>query len=259
LATYVTIAQAGLFWGTAMAIELADYSNPARAIRWFDIDPRFDNNWTSWAQHRVYAYIPSLSAMLDDLAPVNFTSLAEIANVRMAETGAAHGIIKNERLIAGQIKVAAGLKGRPGTTDARPLRVDKALLILFAINSELDRLGHPQIKPTIYLSAFNISGLSAAFNALSAKQKEDLRTELATVLEQPDELASDLLKGNKVSLDLAIRTYQHLSPKPGFKDKLGTNLLRAIETPTRKHTTASGFEMFEKGRLNPLPVGFKRP
>jgi hypothetical protein len=242
-----------------MANDLGDYSKPARAIRWFDVDPSFDSNWTSWAQHRVYAYIPGLSAMLDNLAPVNFTSLAEIANVRMAETGAAHGIIKNERLIAAQIKVAAGLKGRAGTTDSRPLRVDKALLILFAINSELDRLGHPQIKPVIYLSAFNVAGLSTAFNALTAKDKEELRAELAAVLDQPNELASDLLKGNKVSLDLAIRTYQHLSPKPAFKDKLGTSLLRAIETPTRKHTTASAFEVFEKGRLTPLPGGFKRP
>lgn len=242
-----------------MAVDLAEYSDPIRAIRWFDIDPSFDAHWTSWAQLRVYAFVPNLNNMLGDLSPVNFTHLAEVANVKMAEKHAPHGIIKNERLTPAQIKVATGMKGKSGNSDARALRVDKALLTIFAINSELDRLGHPLISPVIYLSAFNLSGLNLAFNTLLSIEKERIRKDLAKVLDQPEDLTSDLLKGNKVTLDLAILTYQHLSTKPEFKGKLGSTLLKAIETPTRKHTTASGFEDFDKGRLKKLPAPFKRP
>lgn len=240
-----------------MPVDFLDYSDVHRAIQWFDIDPSFDHQWVGWTSVRVYAFIPDLGSRLGDLQ-VTFAQIAEIANVEISKRPEV-GIVKRERLTADQVKVAAGAK-RTDNGNLRAIRVDKALLTLFAVNLEAERRNLTLPHTTIFLSAFNVSGLNRLFHSLpTALDKQKFREDLAREIDQADEFASELIKGNKVTLDLAIRAHAFAVKRSDAKGVINSRLDAAIQTPTHKHSTAAAAEDFLRGRLQPLPRPFCRP
>ncbi|MDQ4086392.1 MAG: hypothetical protein M3177_00010 [Pseudomonadota bacterium] len=244
-----------------MKIDPANYTDPDKVIGWLDIDPSFDSDWVGWSTLRTYAYVPGLRPMLNPISPINYGRIAHIASALqddLYQSRNYHGIIKNENLTVDQLKFLTGTS----TTDSgrlKPLRLDKVLLGLYAINAEFVRQGRAEIRPKIILSAYNVIGLSKAFNALDKPSKEAVRTELAAALDQSDQLASDLLKGNKVSIDSALAAYGFLSGRSEFKGSLPETAGSCLETPSRRHTPASVHEDFSRGRLDKLPHPFRRP
>jgi hypothetical protein len=244
-----------------LPVDVNAYSDPNEAIRWLDIDPSFDSDWAGWSILRTYAYVPGLRALMDPLSPVNYHRLAAIASSMQSdlhESGHYSGLIKHENLTIEQMKFVTGtLKNEQGLL--KPLRLDKVLLGIYAVNHELDRLSHSPIRPKIFLSAFGIRGLSKRFNDLDKDAKTVVREGLAEALDQSPMFASELLKGNKVSLDAAIGAYNFLSNHNEFKRFLAGTVAASIETPSQRHTAAAQHEDFSKGRLDPLPAPYKRP
>jgi len=232
-----------------------------RVIQWLDIDPTFDGDWVAWSTLRTYAYVPGLRAMLNPISPLNYGRIAHVASSfqdDIHQSRSYHGLIKHENLTIEQIKILVGTNtsesGRP-----KPVRLDKALLGMYGINAELLRQGQQEIHPKIVLSAFNIRGVSKRFNELNRDDKESVKVDLAIALNQSNQVASDFLKGNKVSIDSAVRGHEYLSSRREFKRSLPAALEDCLETPSQRHTPATQHEDFTRGRLEELPAPFRRP
>ena len=246
--------------GVGLPEDAATYFELPGAKGFLDIDPLFDSDWIVWATLRVYVFMPTLLAMIGDMLPLNYARLVSVANNRCEDLHAAHdyfGFVKKENLTVEQLKFATGIARTPQGR-LRPLRFDKAMLVLYAINAERERRGLRPIAPVLILSAFSIRGVGATFAALDRNQKEMAKAKLAAALGQSEIFADELLKGCKVSIDSAIAAFRLLLTMVEFK-AIPRDLSSAIETPTTRHTSAAQFEDFSVGRLPTLPSPFKRP
>lgn len=244
----------------AKMIRPAVYMENRHVVSWLDIDPQFDANWVSWAQMRPYVFVPELKNLIEPLAPIDFPRLTSTAGdlvEAVRSTPDYNGVVKQERITNEQIKFATALSTAGGRL--RPVRLDKALLILFAINTELNRKKHPLVRPRIFLSAFNIQGLSKIFNSLGKDAKEAVQKSLAQSTGQPEFVISEFLKGKKVTFDLAYSAFEFLKKDSPFKHELAENIEAAIETPSNKHTACALGEDYFGRRFDSLPGPFKRP
>lgn len=246
---------------SVVPVNAADYFEVGRLVRWLDIDPSFDINWITWAKLRPYAFVPDLQDLMADLGPPDYAKLRHCGNElheKSAEVPGYNGPIKIESLTTEQIRFASGNL----TIDSghlRPVRLDKALATIYGINRELERLKKPLIAPTIIVSAFNLKGVRKPFNLMEKPAKEKLRIDLAKALDQPENLASEFLKGRKVSFDVAARAYEFLSKRKDFGPGMPKTLALALETPTQHYAPASESEEFDRGRLTAIPPPFSRP
>lgn len=244
-----------------MAIDRSLYTDSRKAIRWLDVDPGFDSDWPNWSTLRTYVYVPGLRPMADPLAPIDYFRLASIASSMQAELHGSKryaGLIKHENVTIEQIKYLLGtLRNDQGLL--KPLRLDKALLGIYAINFELNRLKRRMIQPTIFLSAFGIRGIRKYYNGLDKATQGAVRKSLAAAIDQAEVFAEELLKGRKVSIDAAIGAFDHLSGQPAFARLLAGTAIEAIEAPSQRHFPAAQHEDFARGRLAGLPAPFQRP
>lgn len=242
-----------------MSTDAKDYYDNDRATLWLDVEPTFDQQWVQWARLRPYAFLPNIAELVGPLRPIDQNSLAVVGQElqRVYEINPGYnGIIDRQKMTAEQIRHIIP----HATFDAlTPVRLDKALAAIYAVNRALDHRKFPLVRPRVVLSAFNIKGVSKIFSALEKDQKERIKRALAEAMSQADQLASEFLKGNKVSIDAAIQAHAFLITQPDFKAKVDHRVAAALETPSHKHAKAALTEDFSNGRLDELPEPFKRP
>ena len=242
-----------------MSTDAKDYYEAERAMLWLDVEPTFDQQWEQWARVRPYAFLPDIAALVGALRPIDQVSLAVVGQElqRVYETNPGYnGVIDRQRMTAEQIRLIIPQTKLDALT---PVRLDKALAAVYAVNRALERIKAPMVRPRIVLSAFNIKGVSKIFSALDKDKKERVKRALAEALSQADQLASEFLKGNKVSIDAAIQAHAFLITQSDFKATIDHRVAVALETPSHKHAKAALSEDFSSGRLNQLPAPFKRP
>jgi len=247
-----------------VVVNVNDYDNVPALIKWLDIDPQFDPIWIDWIFKRPFAYCPGLSNIVRTIGRIDYNR----AVVDASELGYSFtsndqfkGVINDARLSQEQIKISTGVMKMPNG-HLRPARLDKMILTIYSLNKALERSALSPQRPKIFISAYNISGLSGYFSGADSKKKEELRKILSSGTKQSEAFCGDFLKGNKATLDFTIAAYnivtKELKSDPDLQEKIPKSLDSAIETPSQKFTQAANGENFTESRQNSLPPGFRR-
>lgn len=234
-------------WAEVTTLEdLSKYISLNRLVEWLDVDPRFDINWLNWVSARPFAYCPGLGSLIQSLGKIDFNRAVVKADPvveAVRSTKNYDGIVKNENLTSEQFKFALGIS-KTENGKLRPVRLDKAILSIYAVNSMLLEKGKDAARQKIILSAFNIQGIAAAFNKASSERKVEIRKILSEKCRQDDYFVGDFLKGRKASLKFSAIAYDALIGEKDFAEILPNRFEDAIETPSHKFTQAAHGENF---------------
>jgi hypothetical protein len=243
-----------------VALDLLEYLDLGRLRDWLDVDPTFDTNWRNWISARPFAFCPSLSDAVRTLGKLDFERTAMLADDALNAARAIpgyDGLIKQESLSATQLKFVAGVT-KSDTGRLRAVRLDKAMLSIYAMNRALLDRGQTLVKPVIYVSAYNLTGLSKFYNKASGERKAEIRHALKTQLNQADSFVGDFLKGGKASLSFCVLAHPILLGFADVKVFVPNQIEHAIETPSQKFTTAAQGEDFAVSCKATLPTQFTR-
>lgn len=241
-------------------VDARTYYETSAVVSRLDVDPSTDHNWRNWSATRPFTFVPELFGATHQIAPLDYPRLVSHANDLVdivRDISGYDGIIRVERMTNEQIRFATGIAKSSGKL--RPVRLDKALAILYAVNAELERKSLQIVNPQIYLSAFNIGNLSKWFAELERSAKKEVRCTLAKSLGQPEDFVGDFLKGAKASIDTAAGTFLFLKKNPSISKHFPSEFSAALETPTQKYTVSALGEDFSVGRVTDLPEPFIRP
>lgn len=203
------------------------YYTPALCMQWADVDVSGKLGWLTLAQSRNFATFTGLHDVIPELPNDADTKICFYAGrLREAAQGEANykGPLKleplHESLVRRVLKAAGSSKG-PNL----PLRLDKALYILYGINCVRADAGQEIVGAgSIVLSAFYLRGLSESRKELNEQIRtggreahNEAREQLARLheivakgLKVSDKFCDEIIKGSATSIDLAIRLHECL-------------------------------------------------
>ena len=204
-----------------------DYFSPDRCMRWTDVYISNKLGWLTLAQSRNFATFNGLQAFMAELPNDADTQICFYAGkLREAAKNCPgyKGPLKLEPLhenLVDRVQQSAGTHGGKNL----PIRLDKALYILYGINCIRAEAGkEPVGAGSIVISAFYLKGLSESRKALlslinsgSREASNEAREQFARLHEVisrdlglSDKLCEEIVKGSATSIDLAIRLHDCL-------------------------------------------------
>ncbi len=244
-------------------------------MRWLDVDISEKIGWERLAQTRNFAVLAVPQHVFREL-PNGFDTkicyhaglLKESLHAVPQYTGPLRLEPLHENLVGKVIKAASDPEGAN-----LPLRLDKALYILFGINCMRAEAAKPLVGPgAIVVSAFYIRGLVEARLALEedmrnssragearakfAMLQDTIRNELCI----DERLCKEILKGHATSIDLAIRVHDCLVKHKLAENRVPRELDRALSSCMDKSRKMAEYERFNAQVLpSRIPSPYKRP
>lgn len=252
-----------------------DYFSPVRCMRWTDVDISNKLGWLTLAQSRNFATFTGLQAIMAELPNDADTQICFYAGKlrEAAKTCSDYkGPLKLEPLhenLVDRVQQCAGTHGGENL----PIRLDKALYILYGINCILAEAGKAPVGAgSIVISAFYLKGLSESRKGLlslissgSREASNEAREQLARLHEAiskglglSEKLCEEIVKGSATSIDLAIRLHDCLIAS-GVARKVPRHLDEALSSCMDTARPMARLERFESHVANDrIPAPYKR-